>query len=201
MADPKPQDWQPDDVLDARHEKGEIDAVTGDLVTTPAPAILPQQVATPPQFPSVMPGAVNCLPAERAMVDAAYADLNKVLSSESFKSKTLAARFTETQGMSNQQVYDLAVNKSPVAVDFTMFTGTWKQNHLWHTMGYEDDNHPNVCFANRHFIRSKEVCASLLLHETMHILGFHHKHDKATSVPYTMNRIYDAVAAELNLGK
>jgi len=197
---PAPRDWQVDDALDARQESGAFDAITGDLVTTPAPTILSQRAPASGQFPSVVQGTVTCLPAERAMVDDAYHDLNKVLSSESFKSKVLAAPFTETRGMSNQQVYDLAVSKSPVAVDFSMFTGTWKQNHLWHTMGYEDSMQPNVCFANRHFIRAKEVSASLILHETMHIIGFRHDHVKATSVPYTMNRIYDAVAAELGLG-
>jgi hypothetical protein len=200
MADPAPQNWLENNALDARQEGGEIHAITGDLIAAPAPMILPQQVATPAQFPSIVPGTVNCLPAERPMVDVAYEDLNKVLSSESFKRKVLAALFTEARGMSNQQVYDLIVSESPIAVDLSMFTGTWKQNHLWHTQGYEDPGHPNVCFANRHFIQSKEACASLLLHETMHIVGFRHDHVKSTSVPYTMNRIYNGVATELGLG-
>ena len=200
MEDLAIDDTGDNQALDELQESGAIHAITADLVGAPAAVALPQDIATPARFPSVVRGTVSCRPGEREMVYAAYDDLNKVLSSDLFRTRLLAAQFTETQGMGNGEIYDLAVNRSPIEVDFAMFTGGFRQNHLWHTMGYEDPAHPTVCYANRHFIQRKEVCASLILHETMHIIGFRHDDVKATSVPYVMNRIYEAVAAELGLG-
>jgi len=152
-----------------------------------------------PAFPVVVAGKIDCNDDEVALVDAAYARLRTVLSSRQFKDAVVAASFTETNDLTPDAIYDLSVGKSPIAVDFTMFTGSFKQNHIWHTMGYEDARYPTVCFANRHFIQDPSTCASLILHETMHILGFTHYGRKDTSVPYTMNRIFESVSAQLGV--
>lgn len=168
-------------------------------VAIPAPVTLPAVVTTAAAFAVIIAGAIDCNPAELPMIQEAYADLNKIVSSTAFEQQVINSAFTETNGMTSQQIYDLIVSSSPITVGFTMFTGSFIQNHITDTMGYEDPAHPGICFANRHFIQSKEVCGSLILHETMHVIGFAHLGVKATSVPYTMNRIYDIVVQQLGI--
>jgi hypothetical protein len=144
--------------------------------------------------PTFDAGTVSCLNEEQELIKTAFERLQAVASSTAFKNAVLASRFTETNNLTSEQIYNLVVEKSPLSVDFTMFTGSLRQNHLWHTMGYEDENHPTVCFANRHFIRDPNTCASLILHESMHILGFRHDGNKSTSVPYSMNRIFESLS-------
>jgi hypothetical protein len=188
------------DTLDARQAAGAIQPIEDELIPRTAPTELPARVEVPVQVPSIAQGTVICLAGERDMIDAAYRDLNTVVSSRLFRDKVLETAFTETRDLTNQEIYALLIRKSPIAVSFTMFTGGFRQNHIWHTVGFEDVDHPDVCFANRYFVAGKEVCASLILHETMHLLGFRHDGNKVRSVPYTMNRIYDAVATALHLG-
>jgi hypothetical protein len=189
-----------DEAMDERQRRGEIHPILADLIPTPPAGVLREEVvaAAAAKAPSIVAGTIKCLREEAAMVADAYSDLNKVLASDLFRMETLAAAFTEANGLDSLGVYDLVVSRSPITVDLTMFTGTKWQNYFSRTMGYEDPNHPTVCFANRHFIRSKELCASLILHETMHVVGFPHAHAKNTSVPYTMNRIYEKVSAALS---
>lgn len=188
---------QPDTPTD--FSAAELEHIPRRLVPQPAVCTLPHHIDCTMPYPCIVAGKVVCLPHEAAMVDAAFADLNRVLSSDVFERCVLSAAFTETNGLSNQQIYALAVDRSPLTVDFTMFNGTEEHNNVWLTMGYEDPRWPTVCFANRHFITNKELCASLILHETMHLLGFTHRGVKRTSVPYTMNRIYENAAAQLGL--
>lgn len=168
-------------------------------IAVPSNIHLPEQVPALATFPIVIAGPVDCRASESKMIDDAYVDLNKVIATAQFKDAVLGATFTETLGMSSEQIYELLVTRSPISVGFTMFDGSFVQNHITHTMGYEDPNNPGICFANRHFIQDKDVCASLILHETMHVLGFSHDQVKATSVPYTMNDIYTKVATGLGV--
>jgi hypothetical protein len=187
------------EILDGLQEAGDIHPIIRDELVASNPVGAPEgDVETPDRYPVIVNGAIDdCTPVEFAMVQAAYVDLRKVISSAEFKEAVLNASFTETNNLSNQAIYDLMVAKSPIAVDFEMFTGGARQNHLWHTMGYEDSKRPTYCFANRYFVQDESVCASLILHETMHILGFTHYGNKTSSVPYTMNRIYEGVTKAL----
>lgn len=188
------------EMLDARQEAGGIVPVEDELVPRTPEVALAARGDALDRCPSVLQGNVDCADDERAMIDAAYRDLNIVLASQKFHDGVLGMNCTETLSNTDQQIYELLIKCSPIRVHFTMFTGGFRQNHIWHTIGFEDDAHVDVCFANRHFVSTKEVCASLILHETMHILGFRHDKDKSSSVPYTMNRIYDEVAQTLHLG-
>lgn len=174
--------------------KGEITNVS-----SPPPVIIPPLKLPPLAFPVILSGQIDCIGDELQMIRAAFTDLSKVLASPTFKTRVLAAHFSETNDLSNIEIYNMLISKSPVYINFSMFTGSFKQNHIYKTMGYEDENYPSTCFANRYFIQNKETCASLILHEAMHVLGFHHYGVMNTSVPYTMNDIYSASASELHL--
>jgi hypothetical protein len=181
---------------------------TSTLKPIPAAAIQPTPVTLPAApvqssqpYPVVVAGNVECNDDEKQMIADAFVHLNKVISTPEFKTSVLAMKCTEMNGMNDNSVYSLLVSKSPIKVDFSMFDGTWQQNHVYKTMGYEDDGYPNTVFANRYFIEDVDTCASLILHETAHILGFHHYDVMATSVPYTFNDIYDAVATEIGVEK
>jgi hypothetical protein len=187
------------EMLDAQQEAGELVPVEGEFVPQTPEVRLPAQREDLEPHPSVLQGDVDCTDDERAMIDAAYRDVNVMLASQEFRDRVLGMDCTETRGQTSQQIYNLLVQRSPILVHFTMFTGGFRQNHVWHTVGFEDDARPETCFANRHFVSTKEVCASLILHETMHILGFRHDGNKFSSVPYTMNRIYDEAAMALHL--
>lgn len=175
-------------------------AVTINELPPIGPVCIPEHCPTVDHdFPSVTMGTISAQLGETPMIHGAFDDLNKILASPIFKQKVLSAEFTETNGMTNSQIYDLLVKHSGTAVDLTMFNGTWIQNHSYGTVGYEDVRYPNVCFANRYFVYAKETLGSLLLHELMHILGFHHYGVKSTSVSYVMNGIYTECAQELHL--
>jgi hypothetical protein len=152
------------------------------------------------KFPTIALGTISgCTPDEELMVQAAFRDLNTVVAQPLFLQLVLANLMTENQGLTQQGIYDLHISKSPIVVNFTMFTGSFMQNHVYETMGYEDPNYPGTCFCNRYFVKDKETCGSLILHETGHVIGFTHYQVMATSEPYTMNWIYDQVAQSIGL--
>lgn len=172
----------------------------------PAPAPIEQ---APPPEPVNIPetsnitigditGATN---GEKQMIITAIGYLHQVFDSKEFKDAVLAAKFTNTNGLSNKQIYKLIMTtKMVVNVDY--FYGNWKQNHVWHTMGYEDPNDDYV-HANKYFITDAITMMSLIGHELMHEpLGFHHDSaSEYSSVPYTMNAITESVAKQLGLGR
>ena len=155
---------------------------------------------------SSMKKAMNCKSSspsaeESSLISNAQADLNKVLASPEFQQAVLAAHFTETNDKTNEEIYKLIASSSPVHLDIVLFKGGLKVNKWDHTQGFEDDSAPNVVFGNTYFIGNRRgFLASLMLHEAMHVLGFHHYDEPVTtSIPYTMNTIYDGVAQKLGL--
>lgn len=136
---------------------------------------------------------------ECKMIAQAVDYVRQVVSSSEFREAVIYAKFTNTNGLSNQQIYDL-FTKTKLLVNVDMFDGSWKQNHVWHTMGYEDPNDDFV-HANRYFIQDALTMGSLILHELSHEpLGFHHNSaSDSSSVPYTMNRIFESVAEKLGI--
>ena len=160
-----------------------------------------------PSTPHVELGSVkDAKPEELAKITEAIANLNKVLASPEFKSDVLSMHASTKAGHSNQEIYDLMVSKSPIKLNVNVFDGTPEQNEKYHTEGYEEESEPNTCFVNRYFWKdeykySAGFLSSLMLHESTHVLGFVHHNlwRKHSSVPYTMNYIYDDVAPKLGL--
>jgi hypothetical protein len=142
----------------------------------------------------------DATPKEVALVQAAIADMNKVVASSNFKAAVLAAKFTEQNGLTNQEIYDLILRRSPIRLDVKFYTEFMLVNFFSGNDGFEDRKSPNTCFGNRGAIKgSRAFLGSLMLHETMHVLGFRHDGPVTSTVPYTMNRIYDHVAKQLAL--
>ncbi len=169
-----------------------------------APTIQP----APPPVITPLPSASNLTvgsitgasPGEKLMILTAIGYLEKVIRAPEFKTAMLAANFTETNGFSNQQIYDMYFSQQ-MTVNVDDFTGTWTQNNVWHTMGYEAGD--GYVHANRVFVYDAITMMSLIAHELAHEpLGFHHSSaTDYTSVPYTMNAIVEYVAKLIGISR
>ena len=135
---------------------------------------------------------------ELPMIMDAIKKVNTVVKSTVFRNEMIASRFTETEGLTNQEIYD-KFTKSKITVNVSMFTGSWRQNHVYRTVGFDDEGDDFV-HANRYFVDDSSTLASLILHEIAHSLGFSHSSSTDyTSVPYMMNSIYDTCAERLGI--
>jgi hypothetical protein len=171
------------------------------------------QGSTSDAVPQITLGKINVIdlpqgatPEEQAAIHEAVKDVNKVMASAEFKRAVLQMDAWGQKGYSGQQVYDLVVKNTPITIDVTIFEGDHAQNHQSRTEGYEDESSPKTCFTNRYFLtgygNNPGYLASLMLHESMHVLGFKHHGPgwmRAKYVPYRMNYIYDDVAKLLKL--
>jgi len=139
-------------------------------------------------------GNVKALYDEAEKVKIGAENVTKVVATECFKVQTLGAKFTETNNLTNQQIYDL-VSTAQVTIDVEMYMGSWYANHISKTVGYEDE--PGKVYMNRYFVYTSYNMGSTLLHEAMgHSLGFTHNGVKSTSVPYKFNDFFDLCAKE-----
>lgn len=142
--------------------------------------------------PSVSAGNItNASEANYAIYKEAVAKANAVAQSDCFRDFIFKAKFTETNDLTNQQIYEKFSEYDTVAnVEF--FYGTWKQNYVYKTQGIDIGD--GVVYANTFFISTADDLASLILHEAAHQRGHVHNGVKSTSVPYSMNLAYSACA-------
>lgn len=119
--------------------------------------------------------------------------MNQVLNSEEFKSKILNSYFTETNGLSAAEIYNvLAYGSWDLKI-----VGYRSWNVFSKVMGYFVSG--ETIYINTRKITDALTLASLLTHENSHRLGFSHYGIWNTSVPYSLNRIFEACVAELKL--
>lgn len=163
-----------------------------EVVPVPIPT---QPVDTPPQTEGSgfvlgkVEGAINN---ELSVIKDAITLVSNVVTSPKFKELVLAETFTNTGGLTNQEIYE-KFTQNKITVNVSMFTGSWIQNHVYGTMGYDVEGDDFV-HANRYFVKTAPVLGSLILHEIAHTLGFHHVSAKeSSSVPYRMNKIFDEI--------
>jgi hypothetical protein len=141
----------------------------------------------------------NATDDETTMCKTALGYLFRVLASDSFKTKVLAAQFTETNGQTNQQIYD-AYTTTTIVINVSFFSGTLIQDKIEHTEGYECGD--GYCHINRDFIRTAYETTSIMAHEIGHEpLGFSHidPPEDQTSIPYLMNSIVEACMDEIGI--
>jgi hypothetical protein len=121
---------------------------------------------------------------------------NAMLDKPCFKQWVLAAHYSESNGLSQQQIYDLVTIK-PSTIDVEMYTGSWRANHISKTVGYENDPFDGVVHMNRYFVQSAYMVADNLIHEDRgHSLDFHHYGVHSTSEPYGMNYAYEGCSQQ-----
>lgn len=160
---------------------------------SPAPSATPQANPQISLFPEIEMGEV--LPKQSKWIELskqAILKANEVLKSDCFKIKILNGKFTENNGLTNLKIYELLSSKK-IKGNITFFYGTFYQNHIAKTVGI--DKGTGVVFANSYYVGDSDTLASLILHEAEgHGQGFHHYGVKETSVPYSLNSIYDECA-------
>ena len=159
--------------------------------TTPIPSVS----YTPLLAPYIRVGLITGATAEETqMIRTGEALVNKVMATPCFKAQVLAARYTENNGMTQEQIWQTLIS-GPVLVNADMFTGSWTQNHISHTIGYEVER--GTVHMNRYFVNSAYMVGDNLAHEGEgHSQGFGHDHIKSTSEPYGMNKAYEACAQQ-----
>ena len=132
---------------------------------------------------------------EKVMVAQAVSNDSHILASDCFKNKVLSAKFTETNGLTNEQIY-ATFAENVIVVNVEMFTGNFRQNYIYKTVGVDIGD--GVVYANRFFANTVEVLQSLIPHEVAHGKHFHHYDVKRTSVPYQFNDFVEECSKELN---
>ena len=142
-------------------------------------------------FSNIMLIDFNGRPEEKEYALKGIGYANAIMRSECFRNSLLKANITETNGMSNEQILKF-ISERPVKANVEFFTGNWKQNYIWKTVGYETVPFDGWTYVNRHFVKNARDAGSNIIHEVMHTLGFDHLGVKKTSLPYTMNDIYEA---------
>lgn len=138
--------------------------------------------------------------AELVTLDAAIATMQQVMNESCFRDGIESSSMTETQGMDPDQVY-LTI----------MGGGTfWKEANgvadllidlyddpLSRTIGYVETDDKWV-YVNKKYFGTPAYVGSLLAHEYSHQEGFTHYEVLETSVPYTINRVFDTCASPVD---
>lgn len=131
---------------------------------------------------------------EPKMVADGVALANATMRTACFRDHVLSASWTETGGLTQAQIWD-KLCKGTITVDVDLYMGSWYQNHVTHTVGYE--NEPGVVHMNRYYVNTAYMVADNIIHEAEgHSQGFTHYGVKATSVPYGLNAAFEACSSE-----
>lgn len=117
--------------------------------------------------------------------------INAKMATPCFKQWILAASYTENNGLDQQGIWDTILNHK-LSVNVEMYTGTYYQNHVSRTIGYENDPFDGIVHMNRYFVNTAYMVADNLVHEDKgHSAGFHHYGVYDTSEPYGMNYAFE----------
>lgn len=148
-------------------------------------------------YPQIVLGTISCeTDDQKTMINAGYDMLDKVLADPRFKVAFLAFPFVQTNGMSNQDLWDLACAQSPITMNCDLHDMGFKYDRIYHTVGLDDASDPNTCYMNSYIVDSPYMVADNLLHETWHRLGLSHINPTdSTSVPYGNNTLFEQIAA------
>lgn len=130
--------------------------------------------------------------------------LNIVINSDTYKNLFLAQSFTETNGKTNQEIYDQLISGDCLFTDaddtidlkLVMYYRRWSK-----VVGYVNGS-PLTIFINRKFFSTPISIASNLLHEYFHLMGFSHNDRWETSLSYLAgNELFEFAAKKLGLDK
>lgn len=138
---------------------------------------------------------------DRQKIDQACALINTVVNSELFAQKFLRARMTELNGLTNEQALEqirsgdclFSDKDGTIDLKLVLYYKRWSR-----VVGYTNGT-PMTIWINRKFFSTPVSIGSNLLHEACHLIGFSHYKSWETSLPYTMNRLFEACCRELGL--
>lgn len=126
--------------------------------------------------------------------------LNRIAASARFKEEILKANCTETQDLTNEQVYEKLCSGNQLSADdedgVNDFKAVMYRSRFSRVVGYTYLTSATIYFNSRFFGFPMSI-ASNVAHEVMHTHGFTHATTWSTSWPYTMNRIIEKLWAEL----
>lgn len=178
-AGPTPSDAP----AEARADAAPSDVSVADAVSTAD--------AAPKGVPYIVLGAVTGATAEEGPMIAEGVKLaNQAMATACFRDFVLSASWTETNGLSQAQIWE-KLCAAPVTVTVDMYLGSWYENHVSKTIGYEKE--PGTVHMNRYFVDTAYAVADNIVHEAEgHSQGFSHYSVKATSVPYGLNDAFEA---------
>lgn len=173
--------------------------ILSDVRPSPSPIPNNQTQQSAYDYPRIVLDQFNGTDDEKIMVLQGIDFANEVLSSNCYLTRLLRAKMTEKNGLTNQEIYDLQ-RKNLIKANIEFYDGSWKENHVWFTIGYENDPFDGWTHMNRYFVDSPYMVGDNIIHETQgHSQGFRHDEDKDSSVPYTLNRIYEYCFDELKI--
>lgn len=175
----------------------------GHKAPSPVPSPTPSLVAPSPlPAPSLsqlitVKNIEGASASEITMIRAGEQFANDMVKKACFKQWVLSAKYTETDGLSQAEIYNKIIS-TPMQVDVEMYTGTWKQNHVYKTVGWEADPFDGIVHMNRYFVKTARDVGDNLIHEDRgHSIGFHHYGNHSTSEPYGMNYAYEGCANQM----
>lgn len=182
-------------LISTAHAGGKHRAPVAD--TQPSATPSPISSDKPVPIPSTSGDLINvrkitgAYDSEIAMIHEGIARANRMVKSPCYKQWVLAARYTENNGLTQAQIYDLQASK-PTYIDIEMY---YKNNG---TVGFEYDPFDGVVHMNRKFVNSAYMVGDNAIHEDRgHSLEFHHYGNHATSEPYGANYAYEGCSNQM----
>lgn len=153
---------------------------------SPSPSAEPSPPAPTPQIG--IRGLAGADRTERRMLRDGVAYANHVMADPCFAEAVMTSTFTEDRGMQPGEIWGL-LSTHPVSVNLVLFMGSYQENRVWRTIGYEYT--PDTVYMNRYFIQTASQVADNAIHEVEgHSQGFTHFGKKSTSVPYRLNQFF-----------
>ncbi len=164
------------------------------IVTTP---VSNPQVVSGVATPRVEVGTISCQTFDqRLIIYKGFDLLNRVFASPEYKKEFMAFEFEQTNGMSNQQIWDLMVSKAGTKLNVDLHDMGYIRDHFEHTIGLEDARDPETVYMNSYFVGTPFMVMTNGAHEFMHYLKFSHANPTDyKSVPYGQNAVVENTVA------
>jgi hypothetical protein len=164
-------------------------SVPSDLSLTPDRWIFLRGTMTALKSKQGKPRAVT--QEEEELADEGFKLANAILLSDCFKQGFTQSPMSHTKGRNGPQVYASMTSLPADLLRIEFYDGTKAHG----TIGYDVPNESDIIHMNRYFVKTSYDVADNLLHEAAHRRGYIHESAReAESVPYTMNRIFEACA-------
>lgn len=151
-----------------------------------APVEIPLAEASPSVTGITIHSMKNYTIKEQGNAREAEKKIVQVVSSECFGSFIKKSALTETNGKTNDQVLD-SIRKANASLDLVMYS-KWYSKVVGYTYG------GTTIYTNRKFHAGATSCnvASNIVHEVAHVIGYSHYKAWGSSVPYQINRAFEA---------